>query len=83
MRKTWIKTSCTGGIECEIKEFKQRVRWTAMCRNGEAYGFQHKPFLTPVSSAKGQWLCTEECVFLCKIKKQDRSIDWKDSIVCC
>jgi hypothetical protein len=72
------------GYKYEIPSgFKPRVRWTAMCRNGEVYGFQHKPFITPSSSAKGTWLCTEECVLLCKIKKQDRSIEWKDSLVSC
>lgn len=84
MRKVNIKTHLLGGIEYDIPvEFKPRVRWTATNRNGMVYGFQHKPFLTNISRAKGTWLCTEECIFLLKIKKRDRTIGWQDSLLSC
>jgi hypothetical protein len=84
MRTTYVKTHPICGVKCDIPvEFTKRVLWTAMNRNGMVYGFQHKPFLTPVSVSKGTWLCTDECVFLWKIKKRDRQIDWKDSLVSC
>jgi hypothetical protein len=82
--KKALMSCCFNETECEIpKGFTPRVRWTAMCRNGEVYGFQHKPFLTPVSMQKGQWLCTEECVFLCKVKKRDRAVEWQGSLISC
>jgi hypothetical protein len=84
MRKVFFSNYDGDCRKIEVPDyFKPRVRWTAMCRNGEVYGFQHKPFLTPVSCSKGQWLCTEECVLLCKLKKQDRNIGWKDSLISC